>query len=1036
LVRAEKQAREAEIQLALERVRARSLAMHHTSELQDVVNIAAQQLHGIGMDINGGVFICINAEIDNQLSIWASGGMADYAHKVVAPVLDKPIFTQIMEAMKKGESFLIEKFSDDEKRELFAHLFQYEPWKSLPTERKEELMSRQGGFARSVTISHYTSISITNHYGIAYTDEENEVLKRFGKVFEQSYVRFLDLQKAEAQAKEAQVEAALERVRSKTMAMHNSNDVGESVATLFDELTALGLLSLLDRCGIGIMQPNKMMELWTAEKGTGKTELTIGHLNMQLHIALKNVYQNWLDKKETFQYILEGEDKFKYYEAIRNQAKYKIRKDYYSSHERIVHTDFFFNEGCLFVFSQNEFSTEATSIFIRFAKVFGQTYRRYLDLQKAEAQAREAQIENALEKVRSRSLAMQNPEELTEVAQLLREEMGNLGVEALETSSIYIFDENTGLTQCWFTIKNSGNSPKAVTDQMTLDLQDTWVGRQMLDFYRSPEIQTSILMQGENRKAWIRYCEEKSELFGTSNFYGEIIPERTYHLYKFSNGFIGAAAPGDISRESWDLLKRATAVFSLAYTRFQDLQRAEASAIAALRQASLDRIRADISSMRNADDLDRITPLIFNELTVLGVPFIRCGVFIIQEKQKIVEAYLSSPEGNSLGVLRLPFEASQHTYETVKAWRKGEVYRQHWNKEDFVQWIESLMAGDQIQDSHTYQGASLPPESLHLHFVPFTQGMLYVGSTEPLSMDEIDLINALSKAFAIAYSRYEDFVKLEQAKAEIESAMKELKATQSQLIQAEKMASLGELTAGIAHEIQNPLNFVNNFSEVSKELIDEVKSERAKVKGERDKELEEELLNDIASNLDKINHHGKRADAIVKGMLAHSRTSSGKKEPTDLTALCDEYLRLAYHGLKAKDAAFAATFQFIPDKNLPEVSVVSHEIGRVLLNLLNNAFYAVNERSKKGEPGYTPEVILKTATAGRHVQISVEDNGGGIPESIREKIFQPFFTTKPTGEGTGLGLSLSYDIVIAHGGKLKVETKEGEGSEFIIQLSI
>jgi signal transduction histidine kinase len=248
------------------------------------------------------------------------------------------------------------------------------------------------------------------------------------------------------------------------------------------------------------------------------------------------------------------------------------------------------------------------------------------------------------------------------------------------------------------------------------------------------------------------------------------------------------------------------------------------------------------------------------------------------------------------------------------------------------------------------------------------------------------------------------------------------------------MASLGELTAGIAHEIQNPLNFVNNFSEVSKELIDEVKSERSKVNGERDEELEEDLLNDISQNLEKINHHGKRADAIVKSMLAHSRTSSGKKEPTDLNALSDEYIRLAYHGMKAKDKSFNASFKTEIDPDLPLVNVIPQDIGRVLLNMLNNAFYAVNERSKKGETGYTPEVIVRTETTGRYVHISVQDNGGGIPESIREKIFQPFFTTKPTGQGTGLGLSLSYDIMKAHGGDISCSSTVQTGTLFIIQI--
>ena len=294
---------------------------------------------------------------------------------------------------------------------------------------------------------------------------------------------------------------------------------------------------------------------------------------------------------------------------------------------------------------------------------------------------------------------------------------------------------------------------------------------------------------------------------------------------------------------------------------------------------------------------------------------------------------------------------------------------------------------------------------------------------------------------------------LEQAR-EIEKAYTELKTTQAQLIHAEKMASLGELTAGIAHEIQNPLNFVNNFSEVNSELIEELKSEKAKGKSERDEELEEEILNDIQQNLEKINHHGKRAEAIVKGMLQHSRTSTGKKEPTDINALADEYLRLAYHGLRAKDKSFNADFKLKADENLPKIEVVPQDIGRVLLNLINNAFYAVDKRAKELTPQspsadggtkndqikYEPKVIVSTSHSlsfgeGRgEVKISVKDNGNGISQNILNKIFQPFFTTKPTGQGTGLGLSLSYDIVKAHGGVLKVQSTEGEGSEFIIQI--
>jgi two-component system, NtrC family, sensor kinase len=269
-------------------------------------------------------------------------------------------------------------------------------------------------------------------------------------------------------------------------------------------------------------------------------------------------------------------------------------------------------------------------------------------------------------------------------------------------------------------------------------------------------------------------------------------------------------------------------------------------------------------------------------------------------------------------------------------------------------------------------------------------------------------------------------------KEKADAALQELKSTQSQLIQSEKMASLGELTAGIAHEIQNPLNFVNNFSEVSTELVSELNIE-IDIGNTKDAK---EIATDLRQNLEKINHHGKRAADIVKGMLQHSRSSSGAKEPTNINALADEYLRLAYHGLRAKDKSFNATMKTDFDKTIVNINIIPQDIGRVILNLINNAFYAVNEKCKQNIAGYEPKVEVSTKKEGNKVLVSVKDNGNGIPDSIKEKIFQPFFTTKPTGQGTGLGLSLSYDIMKAHGGELKVETKESEGTVFIIQLPI
>jgi ligand-binding sensor domain-containing protein/signal transduction histidine kinase len=303
-------------------------------------------------------------------------------------------------------------------------------------------------------------------------------------------------------------------------------------------------------------------------------------------------------------------------------------------------------------------------------------------------------------------------------------------------------------------------------------------------------------------------------------------------------------------------------------------------------------------------------------------------------------------------------------------------------------------------------------------------------------------VHRYQKQRVIQAEREKAYAKEMAQAREIEKAYTELKLTQAQLVQSEKMASLGELTTGIAHEIQNPLNFVTNFSEINTELIDELKTAMAKDNSERNEEIENSLLNGITQNFEKILFHGQRVDTIVKSMLLHSRKSTGQKEPTDINKLADEYLRLAYHGMRAKDKSFDVMVKTELDKNIGAAYIIPQDIGRVVLNLITNAFYTVAEK-KKNQPGYVPMVTVATKRLnafanglGRRVEISVKDNGMGISDKVIDKIFQPFFTTKPPGQGAGLGLSLSYDIVKAHGGELKVETKEGEGAEFIIWLPL
>jgi signal transduction histidine kinase len=291
------------------------------------------------------------------------------------------------------------------------------------------------------------------------------------------------------------------------------------------------------------------------------------------------------------------------------------------------------------------------------------------------------------------------------------------------------------------------------------------------------------------------------------------------------------------------------------------------------------------------------------------------------------------------------------------------------------------------------------------------------------------MLAVLAVLSIIGFILYRNNRQKQKANAVLEATLSNLKSTQSQLIQSEKMASLGELTAGIAHEIQNPLNFVNNFSEVNNELVEEIKNETNidEIKA---------IADDIKQNSEKILFHGKRADAIVKGMLQHSQASTGKKESTDINALADEYLRLSYHGLRAKDKDFNATTKTDFDESIGNINIIPQDIGRVLLNLYNNAFYAVNEKKKQQGENYEPTVSIKTKKLDAKIEVSVKDNGNGIPQKVIDKIFQPFFTTKPTGQGTGLGLSLSYDIIKAHCGEIKVESKEGEGAEFLIELTL
>jgi len=635
---------------------------------------------------------------------------------------------------------------------------------------------------------------------------------------------------------------------------------------------------------------------------------------------------------------------------------------------------------------------------------------------------RKLEVEASLDKVRRRSLTMRKSDELSEASASLFHELNQLGIKAIRTG-VGIFDEANNAMELWTT---------SVTDKEVLKKLDYFslyihpVYENLIPARKQQKPYEVTKLKGKHVK---HYYESMTTVLtlGQPSDYNE---EEYFYSFFFEQGTLNVVTPQPLPEEDCSVMTLFANAFGLIYTRFLDLQKAEEQTREALGKTALDRVRAEIASMRTVGDLERITPLMWRELITFEVPFSRCGIFIIKEEEQLVHAYLSTPEGKSLAALDLGFNDDETTAKMIDNWRNKTVYKEQWDPEQFTGWMESVYTPGYQTLRFQSSVKGMLNILFNLHFIPFSQGMLYIGGYDMLVDSEIDLVRSLAETFSEAYARYEDFKQLEDAKNKIEATLSELRATQSQLIQAEKMASLGELTAGIAHEIQNPLNFVNNFSEVNKELVDELKTELAI----GNMQMANEIADDIKDNSEKINHHGKRADAIVKSMLQHSRSSSGTKEPIDINALADEYVRLAYHGMRAKDKSFSIITKTNFDPTIRTINVIAQDIGRVVLNLVNNAFYAVGEKKKQAGESYEPVVSITTKNDNGKVEIKVADNGNGVPQKVLDKIFHPFFTTKPTGVGTGLGLSLSYDIVKAHGGDLKVETNEGVGSEFIVIL--
>ena len=1034
LQKAEEQAREAKIEAALERVRSKTMAMQKGEELKEVAVLLYKELIALGVNnfVTCG-YVEINEKINRQFT-WVTSPGGDTFGLFYLPLTGDTTFDERYAAWKQQQIIFHQTVAGEVRRKHLEYAIT-----TFNSKEAEEMVLSQFPDPTVFYCFNFSHGYLHLVSGSELKNEKELLLVRFTRVFEQTYARFLDLQKAEAQAREAKIEAALERVRSRSMAMQKSEELTEVAGLLFKQVTDLGIKSWTAGFNVWSDDNNSYVDYITSPNGGFIEPYTVLTNRAEALQDISNARKSGVEFD--VQYV-EGEKIKQLYIALTGLGEEqfeKMRQDgnQFPSHQ---YEHFVFGSRVSLMFITYEPAPEAHDIFKRFGKVFEQTYTRFLDLQKAEAQTREAQIQLAMERVRARTMAMQKSDELLDVASILFQQVKALGVPQWN---------------CGFDIWDIGDkeftyypgSPDGIISPSpcNIPLTEHAVFRRFDESRRRGDDLLIYEKEGEEQADHYHYMLSLpgvGELLRSMLDAGFQLP--TFQIDHVANFLYGNLIfiTYEHFPEMHDVFKRFAKVFEQTYTRFLDLQKAEAQALETVKRASVDRVRAEIASMRTTNDLERITPLIWRELMTIGVPFIRCGVFIMDEEQQQVHTFLSTPDGKANASFHQPFSTPGEIAEIIKNWRTKQMYRQHWDEAQFIEFTKNLVEQGAVTSGEKYLTENRPT-NLDLHFLPFLQGMLYVGNTTPLSDDELQLVQNLADAFSTAYARYDDFNKLESAKVQIEKTLVDLKQAQAQLVQSAKMASLGELTAGIAHEIQNPLNFVNNFSEVNKELIAEMKEEMDKGNLD-DAKL---IADDIAENEQKINHHGKRADAIVKGMLQHSRSSTATKELTNINALADEYLRLAYHGLRAKEKSFNATLKTDFDESIQKIDIIPQDIGRVILNLITNAFYTVAEKKKsphplKGGEVYEPVVTITTRRLGSpsgdvgKVEISVKDNGNGIPEKVVDKIFQPFFTTKPTGQGTGLGLSLAYDIVKTHGGDLTVESKEGEGSEFIIQLPI
>ena len=1055
LKNAEAQAKEAKIEVALEKVRSRTMGMQKSDELKEVIRVVCDQFIQLNILVEHAGFIIDYKERDDMF-IWLAD-QHQVPFQVTIPYFDCQHWNSFVEAKKKGTNFFANLLDFEEKNRFYEDLFKLFP---VPDEAKNFYLSCPC-LAISTILLENVGLYIENFQGIPYTDEENTTLMRFGKVFQQTYTRFLDLQKAEAQARESQIQLAMERARAQSMMMQHSSELDDTLRVFHEQVLQLGIPSAFSFLWLPDEETDQHIfwATWAENNLTAFKSKAIKYPLDRNDPATVQCMIDWKSNQPVVSYYVpptQVENYFAAWEELFGGAQ-ELKPEYFSA--GLHYVEAFLKYGCFGVMVKSELHEDEKNILARFATEFERTYTRFLDLQKAEAQGREAKIEAALERIRSRSLAMHHSNEIGSVVAILFEKLKELGL---------IFDGGAGIH--FFTEASKDAVICVISPELSAPIfndlpydEEAFVNNPIiLDVWHAKNTGEHIINKTYSFEQKNRYF--KDYLFKYNDDLAKlpqavrdfILNAKSYTATFISekNSLLGASSWTEerFSDSDIEVLKRVARVFEQAYIRFLDLQKAEAQAREAQIETALERVRSRTLAMQKSGELAETASVLFKQLILLGVEPNRLYINIIQDDHGHAESWITDEDGSKVITAFITDLNANPTFKKMvdgwKAQKKSLIIDVHGKElEEYFDHLNSIgVRVNRVSISRSAVAQAGLSQKRRLHYLAyFSKGFIGMASPDEQPKETLQLLERFAAVFNLTFTRFndlkvaeahalqaeQDLVEIKAAKKDAEDALAELQFTQKQLIQSEKMASLGELTAGIAHEIQNPLNFVNNFSDVSNELLEEMKEQLAI--GNVQQAMG--LANDVRQNLEKINHHGKRADAIVKGMLQHSRTSSGQKEPTDINALCDEYLRLAYHGLRAKDKSFNARFETDFDNAIGKIDLIPQEVGRAILNMINNAFYAVKDKKKQLVEGYEPMVVISSKKSSDDIEIRIKDNGIGIPQRVLDKIFQPFFTTKPTGQGTGLGLSLAYDIITnGHGGELAFVTEEGEGTEFIIRL--